>query len=53
MNDDDDDDECGSVGRMKISREIKVPGENLPLCPPEIPHDPIWARTRDAAVGSQ
>jgi hypothetical protein len=25
----------------------------MPLCPPQIPHDLTWARTRAAAVGSQ
>jgi hypothetical protein len=25
----------------------------VPLCPPQIPHDLTWARTRTAAVGSR
>jgi hypothetical protein len=25
----------------------------VPLCPPQIPHDPIWARTRVTAVGNR
>jgi hypothetical protein len=25
----------------------------VPLCPPQIPHDLTWARTRAAALGSQ
>jgi hypothetical protein len=25
----------------------------VPLCPPQIPHDLTWDRTRAAAVGSQ
>jgi hypothetical protein len=24
----------------------------VPLCPPQIPHDLTWARTRASAVGS-
>jgi hypothetical protein len=27
--------------------------ENWPLCPPQIPHDLTWARTRAATVGSR
>jgi hypothetical protein len=25
----------------------------VPLCPPQIPHDLTWARTRASAVGSR
>jgi hypothetical protein len=37
----------------KFAGETKVLGENLPLCPPQIPLDQTRARTRVAAVGSQ
>jgi hypothetical protein len=39
-----------------LAGEIEVLGENLPavpLCPPQIPLDQTWARTRAAVVGSQ
>jgi hypothetical protein len=36
------------------SVEWELAGETeVPLCPPQIPHDLTWARTRAAAVGSQ
>jgi hypothetical protein len=54
---DDDDNECGAVGGMKIGRESRnarrKPVPVSPLCPPQIPHDLTWARTRAAAVGSR
>jgi hypothetical protein len=43
---------CG----MKIGREnrsIRKQPAPAPLCPPQIPHDQSWVRTRSAAVGSQ
>jgi hypothetical protein len=49
-----DDDQCGIVGEMRIdrgnrgTRRKSVP---MPFCPPPIPHDLTWARTRAAAVG--
>jgi hypothetical protein len=49
-------DECGAVGGMKIGRETELLGENLPpvqICPPHIPHDLTWARTRATEVGSR
>jgi hypothetical protein len=52
----DDDDECGTVGGMRISRGNRgtrrkpVP---VPLCPPQIPQDLTWARSRAAAEGSR
>jgi hypothetical protein len=39
-----------------VARETEVLGGNLlpvPLCPPQIPHDHTWARTRATAVGSR
>jgi hypothetical protein len=50
------DDECGAAGGMRIgrgnlsTRRKPVP---VPLCPPQIPHDLTWARTRAAAVGNR
>jgi hypothetical protein len=42
-------DECGAVGGMRIGRgnrgTWRKPAQ-VPLCPPQIPHDPTWARTR-------
>jgi hypothetical protein len=38
-----------------LEEEIEVLGENLPpvpLCPPQIPHELTWARTRTAAMGT-
>jgi hypothetical protein len=49
------DDECGAVGGMRIGRENRSTRRKpapVPLCPPQIPHDLTWARTRAAAVGS-
>jgi hypothetical protein len=43
-----DDDDYGAVGGMGIGR-----GNRSTLCPPQIPHDLTWNRTRAAAVGSQ
>jgi hypothetical protein len=36
-------------GKQKYSEKLV----QVPLCPPQIPHDPTWARTRAAAVGSR
>jgi hypothetical protein len=50
------DDEYGSVGGMRIDRENRSTRRKptpVPLCPPQIPHDLPWDRTRAAAVGSQ
>jgi hypothetical protein len=46
-----DDDECGAIGRMLGSRNqsIRRKPAPVPLCSPQIPHDP----TRAAAMGSQ
>jgi hypothetical protein len=44
-----DDDECGAVGGMRIgrgNRSIRRKAAQGALCPPQIPHDLIWARTR-------
>jgi hypothetical protein len=50
------DDECGAIGGMRIGRRNWSTRRKLapvPLCPPQIPHDMILARTRTAAVGSR
>jgi hypothetical protein len=48
----DDDDDC-EVIRIQIGRgNGSTLRENLPLCPPQIPHDLTQARTQAAAVGS-
>jgi hypothetical protein len=43
------DDECGAVGGMRIGKEnrsiLRKPAP-VPLCPPQIPHNPTWARSR-------
>jgi hypothetical protein len=50
------DDECGAVGGLRIyrgnrsTRRYRTPAS---LCPPQIPHDLTWARTRAAEVGSR
>jgi hypothetical protein len=49
-------DECGAVGGMRIgkgNRNTRKKPVPMPLCPPQIPHDLTWARTRAAAVGSR
>jgi hypothetical protein len=37
----------------KWNRSIRREHVPVPLCPPQIPHDLTWARTRAAAVGSR
>jgi hypothetical protein len=48
---DEDDDECESVGGMRIGKgnqsDRREPAP-APLCPPQIPHDLTLARTRAA-----
>jgi hypothetical protein len=39
------------IGRGNRSTQRKP--APVPLCPPQIPHDLTWARTRAAAVGSR
>jgi hypothetical protein len=49
------DDECGVVDGMRIgrgNRSTQRKPASEPLCPPKIPHDLTWDRTRAAAVGS-
>jgi hypothetical protein len=51
-----DDEECGAFGGKRIGRGNGITRRKLapvPLCPPQIPHDLTWARTRAAAVGIQ
>jgi hypothetical protein len=51
-----DDDDYGAVCGMRIGRGIRSTRRKpapVPLCPPQIPHDLTWDRTRAAAVGSQ
>jgi hypothetical protein len=52
----DDSDEYGAVGGMRVgrgNRSTRKKRAPVPLCPPKIPHDLTWARTRAAAVGSR
>jgi hypothetical protein len=54
--DDTVDDECGTVGGMRIgrgNRSTRRKRAPLQLCLPQIPHDLTWDRTRVAAVGSR
>jgi hypothetical protein len=47
-----DDDECGAVGGIigrENQRTLRKP-TSVMVCPPYIPHDLTWARTRAAAV---
>jgi hypothetical protein len=51
-----DDDDYGAVGGMTIGRGNRgtwTKPAPVPLCPPQIPHDLTWDRTRAATVGSQ
>jgi hypothetical protein len=50
------DGDYGAVGGMRIgrgNRSTRRKPAPVPLCPPQIPHDLTWDRTRAAAVGSQ
>jgi hypothetical protein len=50
------DDDYGAVGGMRIdrgNRSTRRKPSPVPLCPPQIPHDLTWDRTRAAAVESQ
>jgi hypothetical protein len=51
-----DENDCGAVGGMRIARgnrSTRRKPARMPLCPPQIPHDVTWARTRAASVGSR
>jgi hypothetical protein len=51
-----DDVDYEAVGGMRIgrgNRSTRRKPAPVPLCPPQIPHDVTWDRTRAAAVGSQ
>jgi hypothetical protein len=51
-----DDNECAVVGGMRIGRGKRSTRRKpaaVPLCPPQIPHDLTWTRTRAAPVGSR
>jgi hypothetical protein len=50
------DDECGAIGGMRIGRGkevVWVKPAPVPLCPPKIPRNLTWHRTRAATVGSR
>jgi hypothetical protein len=52
--DDDDDDEGGAGGGIRIGRghrNTRIKPAPVPFCPPQIPYDLTWARTRAAVVG--
>jgi hypothetical protein len=52
----DDDDECGTVGGMRIGRGNRSTWRKpapVPLCLSQIPHDLTWSRSRVATVESQ
>jgi hypothetical protein len=47
---------CVVVGGMRIARGNRSTRRKpapVPLCPPQIPHDLTWDRTRTAAAGSR
>jgi hypothetical protein len=48
-------DEHETVDGIRVGRGTEVLGESDPmlLCPPQIPHDLTWNRTRATAVGSR
>jgi hypothetical protein len=49
-------DECGAVCGMRIgkgNRSTQRKPASVPLCPPQIPHNLTWTRTRPAALGSR
>jgi hypothetical protein len=43
-------DEYGAFGGLRIGRGNLAP---VPLCPPQIPYDFTWDRTRAAALGNR
>jgi hypothetical protein len=50
------DDECGALDGMRIcrgNRSTRRKAAPVPLCPPQIPHNLTWARTRTAVVRSR
>jgi hypothetical protein len=50
------DDESGAVGGMRIGKGNRCPRRKpaqMPLRPPQIPHDLTWVRTLAATVGSR
>jgi hypothetical protein len=50
------DDECGTVDGIKIGRGSRCTQRKptpMPLCPPQIPYDLTWDRTRAVSVGSR
>jgi hypothetical protein len=52
---DDDDDEYGALGGMRIGRGNRSTRRNptpVPLCTPQILHDLTWARTRATSVAN-
>jgi hypothetical protein len=51
-----EDDDYGAVGGMRVgrgNRSTRRKPAPVPLCPPQIPHDLAWDRTRAAAVGNR
>jgi hypothetical protein len=49
-----DEGDCGAIGGMKIgrgNRSIRRKPAPVPLCPPQIPHDQVRARTPDRRSG--
>jgi hypothetical protein len=49
-----DDDERGTIGGMIIGKENRSTGRNpapVPLCPPQIPHDPTLGSNADRLCG--
>jgi hypothetical protein len=53
---DDDDDDCGIIGEMRIDRGNRITRRKpapVPLCPPQITYDLTRARTKATAVGSR
>jgi hypothetical protein len=50
------DGDCGAIGGMKFgmgNQSTRRKPAPVPLCPPQIPHDLTWARTRAEVVGSR
>jgi hypothetical protein len=49
-------DDCGAVGGMRIgrgNRSTRSKPTPVLLCPPQVPYNLTWARTRAAAVGNR
>jgi hypothetical protein len=53
VDDNDDDDDFGAIGGMRVGKGNEMTRRNpspLPLCSPQTSHGLTWTRTRSAAM---